>query len=429
MRSLRSKKVIAAVALTALTIAVIGVVLLTLTPIGCEPGNAIGLKSTSNRCPPLVAAKPSPFYSPYPSAKPGWQPNPPPYSPPASEPYNPPTPPPPRPTGTPIPPENGPASAAYPPFFPAATSSGVFTPALPLNCRLPIYVGQNGSGGFIVFPGSTYIADPASGVSLPTPAVTPPPGYPGYGPGYGYGQPYGGMSYVKAFSKWVPVPMSWVSPDGAKYAFPTANSIWVQNVADSAHVLLGEGQQWTVIAFQSEGVYATNPPNSAGLWLLPLSGAPRQIATTGYWQKAAAGAAYGTAVSAVPQGAPNPIIRLDLKTGAITDWFARGNSQMSVAGFDAMGHPVLMIVYNNSSGTTSEYWLTTAPNKGVPMGGASYSQYGSSPVLTGTPAADSRGLWFQAYQPPSTGGMALYVPGSGTYWMSNFSGQVAGGCS
>src|ERR1700682_912446 len=403
MRNLGSKKVVAAVALTALTIAVIGVVLLTLTPIGCGPGNAIGMKSITTRRPTPVPAMPSPFSSPSPSANPGYTYTPPPYSPPASEPYVQPSPTP-RPTGTPIPPDSGPASNAYPPFFPAATSSGTFTPALPLNCRLPIFVGQNGSGGFIAFPGSTYIADPASGGSLPTPAVTPPPGYPGYGPGYGYGQPYGGMSYVKAFSKWVPVQMSWVSPDGSKYAFPTANSIWVQNVADSGHVLLGEGQQWNVIAFLAEGVYATSPPSSAGLWLLPLSGAPRQIATTGFWQKAAAGAAYGTAVSAVPQGAPNPIIKLDLKTGAITDWFARGNAQMYATGFDAQGHPVLQIVYNSSTGTSTEIWLTTAPSKGVPIGPASYSQYGPSPSLMGSPAADSHGIWFQAFQPPSTNG-------------------------
>src|ERR1700687_3295997 len=268
MPAIQSRKVIAAVALTAVTVAVIGVVLLTLTPIGCGPTNALGMKSTGNRC-----AKPLAAVSAVPSANPGQSPqySSPgitPYSPPASAPYNPPYSPP---ASGPFPPDNGPASAAYPPFYPPGSGSGGFIPARSLSCRLPVYAGGSGSGGFIVFPGGTFIADPASAVSLPPGAPTPQPmmGQQGY------------LSYDRAFSKWLPVPYSWVSPDGSRYAFSTSNSVWVQNVADSAKVLLGEGQPWVIVAYLSEGVYAA-PPNAAGLWLLPVSTAPRQIANTGY---------------------------------------------------------------------------------------------------------------------------------------------------
>jgi hypothetical protein len=418
-------KLVAAVALTVLTIAVIGVVLLTLTPIGCGPSNALGMKSNSNRCAKPVAAQ-----SPYPSAKPGQSPqySSPgitPYSPPASSPYNPPYSPPASgpyypPASGPFFPDGRPASSAYPPFVPP-TSSGGFNPGLSLNCRLPVYVGQSGSGGFIVFPGGSFIADPASAVSLPAGAPSPSP--PMMGPGYGQG--YSGLSYDRAFSKWLPVPMSWVAPDGSKYAFGSSNSIWVQNVADGTHVLLGEGQPWAIVAFLSEGVYAS-APTSAGLWLLPLSGAPRQVATTGYWRAAAAGNAYGTATSAVPQGASNGIVKLDLKTGAITDWFARGNSQASVLGFDAQGHPVIQLNYQ-APYNGSEIWLTTGPSSGTPLAGSG-SGYYYGLQLVGTPVGDSHGIWFQAYY-PSSNGMVLYVPGSNMYWMSNISAQLAGGCS
>jgi hypothetical protein len=206
----------------------------------------------------------------------------------------------------------------------------------------------------------------------------------------------------------------------------------VQNVADSTHVLLGDGQPWFVIAFLSDGVYATNP-NSAGLWLLPLSGTPRHIATTGYWRAVTAGAAYGTPTSAVPDGASNGIIKLDLKTGAITDWFARGNSQASVLGFDAQGHPIIQLYYYTAPNTGTEIWLTTAPSTGVPLGGQSSGgyYYGMHPTLQGTPVGDSHGIWFQAYsqQGPARNGVVLYVPASGFYWMSNIGGQLAGGCS
>jgi hypothetical protein len=49
----------------------------------------------------------------------------------------------------------------------------------------------------------------------------------------------------------------------------------------------------------------------------------------------------------------------------------------------------------------------------------------------GPPVADSHGLWFVFYYqaPPYSQGVALYVPGTGLYWMSSYGVQLAGGCS
>ena len=47
------------------------------------------------------------------------------------------------------------------------------------------------------------------------------------------------------------------------------------------------------------------------------------------------------------------------------------------------------------------------------------------------PIADSHGVWFAgSYSSNGTNatGVALYVPGSGFYWMSSIGGQLAGGC-
>ena len=404
-------------ALTALTLAVIGVVVVTMTPMGCGPTHALGMTAKGDRCANRAAAE-----TPFPKAKPGYVA--PPYTPPPFTPYSPPPSPPP-----PTPPENGPNPSAYPPYFPPSSPGGTFTPALSLSCRLPVYAGGSGSGGFIQFPAGTFVADPASAVSLPAGAPTPPP------MGMGQMSYYGSLSYVSAFSKWLPVPLTWVSPDGSRYAFPSGSSIWVQNVADSGHVVLGDGQQqWAIVGFLSDGVYASAGPNSPGLWLLPLAGPPRQIATTGFWRAAAAGAAYGTATAAVPQGASNPILRLDLKTGAITDWFKRGNSQINLLGFDAQGHPLVQVYYQSPPGGT-ETWLTTGPSTAVLLGGSSSPPAaGQPPLLNGAPLGDSHGVWFQANAqnptpPASNVGMVLYVAGSGIYWMTNISGQPAGGCN
>ncbi len=207
----------------------------------------------------------------------------------------------------------------------------------------------------------------------------------------------GSLSYDHALAKWLPVPFQWVSPDGSRYAYPSTNSIYVQDVADSAHVQ----------------------------WLLPYSGSPHQITSNGYWRTAAAGAAYGTPTSAVPQGASSAIIRLDLNTGAISDWFGRSNSQAYPVGFDGHGHPVIQVNYN---GDGSELWLTTAPSTGTPIGGAGGSYY-QSPNLYGTPLGDSHGIWIPGSVPGNNGaGIALFVPGSGVYWMANIGGQLAGPC-
>lgn len=417
MQNLRSKQVIAGVLITVLTAGVVGVLLVTMTPIGCGPANALGLKNISSRCvkpaSALVVRTPSP--SPYPSST-FSAPTPLP-SPSVAAPYTPPA-------SPPMPPVVGPATAAYPPFYgPSTGSGGSFIPARSINCRLPVYAGPPGSGGFVVFPGGSFIADPNSSVALPSGAATPSPTA-----GYGMGGPsYPGLTYDRAYSKWLPVAMSSVSPDGSRFAYAmTAGSIYLQNVSDGSRVELGAGQQWTVIGVGADSVYAVNP-NGAGLWQLPYSGSPRQIATAGYWRAVAAGAAYGTPTSAVPQGASNGIIRLDLKTGAITDWFSRGNSQATVVGFDVDGHPIVQLYYFNAG---PEWWLTTGPGTGTPIGGT--GQYGGNrPNFQGAPVGDSQGIWFPGYAPNAGAGFALYVSGSqpGLYWMSNIGGQLAGPCA
>jgi hypothetical protein len=64
--------------------------------------------------------------------------------------------------------------------------------------KLPVSNGQPASGGFVTFPQGTFTADPASAVKADN---------------------VYGLSFDRAVAKWVPVPRSWVSPDGARYAY------------------------------------------------------------------------------------------------------------------------------------------------------------------------------------------------------------------
>jgi hypothetical protein len=395
------------------------------TPLRCGPARALGLKGMTSGCITVgsvgpLAHRPSPtpnLFFGNPASGP---------FPPINNPY--PCCPVENPASGAYPPQGYPVSGSYPPFAPPA-SAGFDTYARPrLDCRLPVYAGPPGSGGFIVFPGGKFIADPNSNVTVPATSPTAPPVG---GPGPGYGQGYGSLSYDHQFSRWVPVPPNQVSPDGSRYAYTTGNGIYVVNVATGTQTELGDGQSWSIAAVLSDGVYAGDP-NAGGLWLLAFSGTTKQITKTGYWRAATSTAAYGTATSAVPQGASNSIIRLDLKTGATQEWFSRPGSQSGVSGFDGNGHAIISVSYLNGSGT--EIWIATGATSASPIAGFTNQQYGGSSGFSSysTPVADSHGVWFAGnYQAPygqSSTGVALYVPGSGFYWMSSIGGQLAGGC-
>jgi hypothetical protein len=212
----------------------------------------------------------------------------------------------------------------------------------------------------------------------------------------------------------------WVTPDGSRYAYPSPDSIYVQNVANAGEIELGQGHSWSIVSVEATGVYAANP-NVAGLWFLPFSGAARLVIASGYWQSAAAGFAYGTATSAVPQGASNTIIRLDLNTGAQVDFFTRPSSTSSIDGYDKKGNPIIMV--NSPRGT--ELWLATGPNNATVMV-VSYYQ-GWNP--TGLPIADSHGIWMPGYSNYGGPDIVLFIPGKGTYTMAGLGAQLAGGCA
>src|SRR5690348_1409736 len=240
---------------TVLTVVIVGAVVLTTTSAGCGPANRLGLKTA--RCVNTTAAanfgqaSPSPSQTSQPTSQPTVFPGPstppaqptvpaasstPPYNVPASS-YD---------------PSQGPASSSYPPL--AFPGSGV-PYSVALSCRLPVFAGGPGSGGFIVLPGQTFVADPRSAViaPLPSPASSPSPTY--GGPGYPSG--WWGLTYDAAYSKWAPVPYLWVSPDGVHYAYPATGDIYVQNVANGTQLELGQGHGFSVLRVENNGVYVT----------------------------------------------------------------------------------------------------------------------------------------------------------------------------
>jgi hypothetical protein len=406
----RQRRVIAITLVTVVTLGIVGVVVVTTTSAGCSFARSLAV--TSKQCAttstavvvsPSPTAQPSAFQdipSPIPPVDPGTSSNPP-FNPGASSypPYSP---------GA-----SGPPGPEYYPPLPGPASGSNF-PGITLLCRLPVYANGPGSGGFIVFPGATFVADARSAVTAPSPSPgnaspTPPP--------YGGYVGWWGMTYDTKYSKWLPVPWAWVSPDGSRYAYPLDGDIYVQSVSGGAQLELGQGQRFGVLDVANDGVYVTATPNP-GLWFLPFSGAAKQVTASGFWQAASHGAAYGTATSAVPQGAANTILKLDLGSGATTSFFSQPNAQSNVTGFDVQGHPVIQVGYTNGIAL----FIATGPSTATLIAATTYGQYSPPPFPQGQPIADGHGLWFQA-------GNSIVLFANGTWYaMSNIGAQLAGQC-
>src|SRR5579864_981591 len=406
----------AAVLGTVVTLAVVGVVFVAATTPGCQLARGAGININSARCQTANQAavitsasplQPSPTALPTPSPVPSPSAIPSPSPVPQTVPHDPSLPPYEFDTG---------ASGAYPPtfpFYPVAAGAEGSTAPLQFSCRLPISAGGSGSGGFIAFPDGNFIADPRSAVTITPPAdYTPPAG------GYGPGPTFFGLSYDKGAGRWVPVPWAWITPDGKRYAFTLygAEGIYVVDVATKAQTEIGDGHKWNLLDVEQEGVYATDQAGGPGLWLVPFSGAVRQLTAMGYWQAVGGGAAYGTPTSAVPNGVANVIIRLDLKTSGATpkSWFEVADTQVNVFGFDPQGHPLMSIRALGSYQQFAEIWDVY----GVGQAEALFENQNFS-----SPISDIHGVWIS-----SSNGIWLWVPGQAMVLVSTIGGQLAGSC-
>ena len=338
VRVVLTSQVAIAVAAVVILGALLGVVFVVATSPGCRFAAGAGLHLQGAACgrpAALVVSSPKPSPSPTPLASPSDFPSPSPIPSPSPRPI--------------LAPYQYEASGAIPPDWTYAGSPPAPS-SLVLNCRLPIYSGQSGSGGFLVFPGRNYIADPRSAVSLPIP------------PAGAQGQSFPtGLTYDQAYDRWLPVPRTWVSPDGRLYAYtyPGTDGIYFTSVTAGGQTKIGAGHSWNLIDVESAGAYAavvTTPGQpAAGLWLVPFTGSPVQITTLGYWNAVGGGAAYGSPTSAVHSGVANVILRLDLKTGASQPWFTADYSSSTVIGFDTAGNPLIETNVNDPRGG-NYYW-------------------------------------------------------------------------
>ena len=226
------------------------------------------------------------------------------------------------------------------------------------GCRLPLWLYNTstniGTGYFLQVPGS--------GLAPAKPSVTSQNSY---------------GAYVPSADRWVPVVRSLVAPDGKHYTYndasgnPEVDRVHVVDVESGAdHVIAQGGSDTGFLAFdfENDGVYAGRPSNgpgtAPGLWRLdPQTGAATLIEATRSWHWISGGYAYAVLPNptdpVVVQGGPvaDTLLRLDLQTRTVEQWFRKRGVFVNVLGFDWSGRPLPTL-----GGTLADLVVVTGQN-------------------------------------------------------------------
>lgn len=316
------------------------------------------------------------------------------------------------------------------------------------SCRLPILA--NASAAFITFPDGVVTIDGSV-------AVNP------YQGGYGY-------SYDAPLRRWVPVPVSAISPDGRFYAYiaqttgvpgeEATMSLHTREIVTGADRVLwvGAGSPMgpNLVAWLPAGIYFSSVVLPAGGKAGPAfpavyvsdpsrQGPPRRVgpnpppqapssgqtdfSSPAIFTYFGGGAAWATG-NRVPTEAPSPnappapgtfgpdrVLRMDLRDGTVSTWFTvAGNELVSLMGLDQQGRPILSLFEPKSpvNGGPPPAVYEPPAFRMLLLTGSNQTVEMSSRSAdfhpAGAPSSDSHGIWFGSWN-----SIWLYTPGGGLH--------------
>lgn len=301
-----------------------------------------------------------------------------------------------------------------------------------LDCTIGVQTSLTGhpQAGWITFPGGANLYDPAGEVKLPD------------------GSSPFGLTHDLALNRWIGVPREWVAPDGLRYAFVAAKGAkigFVDKKGVTRLYLMPAGAVYSeyrefggtvgpILSAATDGVYVRTDP---GLVFVGWDGVQRSITRTGYWHAVDGRAAYGTA-EAVPAntgsdwgpgawGETYTILRLNLSSGTVTNFFSKPHMKARVMGFGWAGAPVV----ETADGKMIEVWLVGA----TPVKVASHvipprADARWLPYFLASATGDRHGTWLFLVGGPSPvplggSGVWLYTSESGLELASDFGGLGA----
>lgn len=240
----------------------------------------------------------------------------------------------------------------------------------------------------------------------------------------------GGISYDRTFDVWLPVPSSWIAPDGLSYAYLSGpngsqTDLHLRDVRTQFDRVLLHSKVVRLLGWvRGRLYYASGAGYNWGLWSVdPSTGQDRQLdaPSAREWWRVGPDAVWGS------MWYIGHLTRYDVATGKMTAWDA--DRLLDIIGVDSSGQPfVLRWPDGVDSPTPSEgvLMLMTASNQAVAIG----AKDDLMPLQT-IVIADGDRTWFSA-----TGQrMWVYSPDTGLVFLDQTSNTslpngavIAGGC-
>jgi hypothetical protein len=242
-----------------------------------------------------------------------------------------------------------------------------------------------------------------------------------------------GIAFDVPFSRWVPASPEVISSDGSQYAWTEREShglLHVTKVADGSDRTFAAGPPPDLqghgpaipapIGITTESVFLTYGwEGTSGVWrldlasgsLIKLTGLPSPSYGAGtIWLELTRGPDH---VGMYSDG--DTLARMDLKSGAVQDWFHRDNVVVRYLGFDLEGNPwVLTGTFRAIDPRVFEIWRVRGPGQAdLVLSGQQVSR-----VIT-----DKHGTWFA-----NGSGVYLYSGGRLQRVSSASVGEVVGPC-
>lgn len=158
---------------------------------------------------------------------------------------------------------------------------------------------------------------------------------------------------------------------------------------------------WGVVQYAADGVYIEKQAYASeglyGLWLVnPDTGSSRQVLP-----ETVRDFSFGSGAAWAGTGPPyenTTMDRVDLATGARTEWFSKPNPFVWYEGSDASGRPLMM--WQPGTAAASEVWVLSGPSQGSQLYSGPFSTMPFPPGPT-----DSHGVWFGSLD----GGSVLWL--------------------
>ncbi|HEX2681223.1 MAG TPA: hypothetical protein VHQ03_08010 [Candidatus Dormibacteraeota bacterium] len=297
---------------------------------------------------------------------------------------------------------------------PTPSPPATATPAETI-CKLPVSIADSAGhleGAFMGYPGGKVTIDPAGD---------------------------GGAYYDRANKRWLPVPVSAISPDRTRYAYlerkipgttgrARLHLVDVATGGDSAYEIgpPGDTSAYLIVDYGAEGIWLTYAGYEAPIQGLLLLADP----TTGVLTDKSGGKQldvplYGgpgvfwytdpgsnPQVSAIGFPTPSRVQRLTVADGTSEAWFERPGSYVQMFGTDLAGHPIFG---TTSTGNDYDMWIASSPGQVRAIGVAK----GGYVVM-----ADERGVWMGG-----TTGVYLYTTSGDVVTLSTQAALPAGTCA